>query len=419
MNLISVVLSFFITWNAFALTADEEKKYDELEGLPFLRALIQDKKYAEVIKQYPTLSKNKQELGYFHFTLAEAQFFLKNYQEAFKTLEAGSHYKNLPVEFHKLWGRTSYHLNDYRTCSDQFIKSGVESTVGDDWNILGSCLEKTNKDKLLNLVLNHRTSDFDFFLTSQKHLLKNGLRSFAEEKRRSYMSSCLPVDSYFRLWETIEAEKVLDLGVLEAAHACHPKSIELTSLLIKNLFNQGMYHSIAYIFETLATEDVMYLKHAAEFYKVAGRNTVADYFFTLGDEDGFLLAKSSHFLNKENYAGLLTIPFKQKLLEKNKDLSYALAYSQFKYLLLDSSKKILVAQVKKNTRDQQLEGLIEKVQRIRLEVQTLIHCSEVEEDFRMTFSDTLSMSIFLLPLSAEDTAPVQSGEEFFPLSPSW
>lgn len=81
------------------------------------------------------------------------------------------------------------------------------------------------------------------------------------------------------LWTVLESEKVTDINVLEIGHACHPHAIELTSLLVKNLFNEGKYHSIAYIFETLSVEDLSYLKHAAEFYKVAGRNTVADYFF--------------------------------------------------------------------------------------------------------------------------------------------
>ena len=360
MNLISIIFISLFTFHAFALTADEEKKYDELEGLPFLRALILDKKYDEVIRQYPAISKKKQDLGHFHYTLAEAKFFLKNYKEAFIVLQEGSQYKNLPDDFYKLWGRTSFFLKKYKTCSDFFLKSGIKTLSGDDWDLFGTCLEKTNKDQLLKLVLNHQTVDFDFFLISQKYLIKNGLRTFAEEKRRNFLTSCLPVDSYFRIWSALEIGKVIDLNVLEAAHACHPGSIELTSLLIKNLFNEGKYHSIAYIFETLSAQDVTYLKHAAEFYKVAGRNTVADFFFTLGDEDGFLLAKSSQYLNKENYAGLLTIPFKPDLLKSNKDLIYALAYSQFKYLQLDSSRDLLMSQLKKNSRDQQLEMLIEK-----------------------------------------------------------
>lgn len=83
------------------------------------------------------------------------------------------------------------------------------------------------------------------------------------------------MEFYLHLWAILEKNKLNDLSVLESAHACHPKALEITSHLVKTLFSEGQYHSIAHIFESLSTEDETYLKHAAEFYKVAGRNTVA------------------------------------------------------------------------------------------------------------------------------------------------
>jgi hypothetical protein len=151
---------------------------------------------------------------------------------------------------------------------------------------------------------------------------------------------------------------------LENAHACHPKAMEITSALVKAFFQEGKYHSIAYLFEVLSNEDVLYLKHTAEFYKVAGRESVADYFFSLGKKGDWYMAKSANFLKQENYAALLTIPFKPSTLLKNSDLSYAIAYSHFKYLELSASKSILDLSDKKNNQKNQLAVMIEKCRQL-------------------------------------------------------
>jgi tetratricopeptide (TPR) repeat protein len=361
LSLIKILFLFLFSFSALALTEEEEKKYDELEGLAFLEALIKDKKYQEVIKQYPAISKDQRKMALYHYTLANAHFHLKEFKKSYEILERGNQAKGKNPDYNKLWARTSSELKKFKDCSSLFSKVPKSSISGSDWKIFGNCLvENGEEDKLVNLVLNHKTHDFDFLLLNQKILSRNGLHSFAKEKRAKFLSSCLEVDDYLSLWTVLESEKVTDIKVLEIGHACHPHAIELTSLLVKNLFNEGKYHSIAYVFETLSVEDLSYLKHAAEFYKVAGRNTVADYFFILGDEDGYLLARSANFLNQENYAGLMTIPFKSSFLRSNKDLIYAVAYSQFKYLNLDTSLSTLTVQTKKSSRDLQLEGLIDQ-----------------------------------------------------------
>lgn len=361
MSLIKILFLFLISFSVLALTEEEEKKYDELEGLSFLEALLKDKKYQEVIKQYPGVSKNKREMGSYHYLLATAHFHLKEFSKSYEILEKGKEFKQSSLEYLKLWARTSFELNKFKKCSSLFSHVPKAEITGPDWEIYGSCLVKNQQeDRLVNIALNHTTADFDFFLLSQKVLSRNALHSFAREKRSKFLSTCLKIDSYLSLWSVLETAKVADINVLEIGHACHPQAMELTSLLVKNLFTEGKYHSIAFIFETLSAEDVSYLKHAAEFYKVAGRNTVADYFFILGDEDGYLLARSANFLNHENYAGLMTIPFKPSLLKSNKDLIYAMAYSQFKYLNLDASLSTLTGQSKKSSRDEQLAGLIDQ-----------------------------------------------------------
>lgn len=360
MNLISLLV-FLLSFNAFALTQDEEKKYDELEGLAFIRALSQDKKFDEVVKQFKGASGNASEQGRLHFHLGEAYYHLKNYSKSFEIFKKGEKFQKPASDYLKLWAQSTSALKKYDTCSALYERLNLQDINGIHWSTYYRCLLKDGaKEKALTLSLKHKSRDIDFVLESQALLISNGLQLSAQNKRGEFLSLCGEVNSYIRLWERLEKVKLRDMKVLEAAHACHPKAIEITSLFVKNLFVEGQYHSIAYLFQDLSVNEKEYIKHAAEFYKVAGRSPIADYFFYLGDEESYILNRSALLLNNENYAGLLTIPFKRKTLNSNKELAYALAYSQFKFLSLDASKAILLAQTKKSGRDQHLEDLIEK-----------------------------------------------------------
>lgn len=356
MNLISLLI-FILTFNAFGLTQDEEKKYDELEGLAFVQALSLDKKYEEVIKQYPGLSKKQNELGRLHFYLGEAHFNLKNYSKAFDVLTKGEKFERPSSDYLKLWAQTAAALKKRDVCSELYGRLKLQDINGIHWPIYFHCLKS---EKALSIALKHNSREVDYVMEVQGLLIKNSLQHIAREKRRSFLSRCANVNDYFRLWGKLEEVELRDMQVLEMAHACHPDAIEITSLFIKNLFIEGQFHSIAYLFQDLSAKDKEYIKHTAEFYKVAGRNTIADYFFSLGDEGSFVLNRSSRLLNDENYAGLLSIPFKREMLNQKKDLAYALAYSYFKFLSLDASHATLLAQSKKNSKDEQLGGLIEK-----------------------------------------------------------
>lgn len=349
------------SFSAHALTLEEERKYDELEGLAFIKALISDKKYEEVIRQFPDVSKKKSELRQLHFHLAEAHFHLKGYQKAHESLVEGEKYERPFSLYYSLWGRTSAKLRKFSDCRSFFKNISLKDIHSQDWETYYNCLIKSgNAAEAVSLALNAGLQDQDFFLMAQRTFITHGLYTIAAEQRVSYQVECRTVDFYLRLWTEVQKMKAPDISVLEMGHACHPKAMEVTSHLVKALFQEGKYHTIAYLFEVLSSEERSYLKHTAEFYKVAGRNTVADYFFTLGDEHDYILARSSYFLNQENYAALLTIPFRADTVKKNKDLSYALAYSHFKFLALDASSATLEHYGKKSIRSQQLEGLIEQ-----------------------------------------------------------
>lgn len=359
MNLISVLLCLTLSLSAFSLTLDEERKYDELEGLPFLRALSADKKFDEVVRQARSISPATMDRGEYGFLIADAHMNLKQYEQTLKVLEKFQGAKKKPAQYEALWARALSRTKKYESCADHFGHMNESAIVPADWSVFFSCLLKANRAAAaVKLALREDLQSLDFILQSQKTLISHALHGLAQERREQILATCHPVDFYLRLWAVVAKLPKPDLQVLEKGHACHPKAMEISSHLVKAFFTEGHYHSIAFLFQELSAEDRLYLKHTAEFYKVAGRSLVADYFFLQGEEQDYLLARSSNFLNQENYAALLTIPLRPTLVASNKDLAYALAYSHFKFLSLDASRSAL-GNGTKSGRGQQLAGLID------------------------------------------------------------
>ncbi len=364
MNLISFIFVLLLPLHSFAMSLDDEKKYDELEGLSFIKALSKDQKYQEVVNQFPHLSLDRSEKGEAYFHLGEAYYQLKNFTAAFKSLQKAEKL-GTKVNIYSLWGRVSYQLKNFSQCRSFYQKVALKDFVDNDWPLYFSCLQKSgHSDEAIELSLSTHSEELNFFISSQKVLLRFELFHEAQERRHVLFNKCRDEDFYLRLWDEIEKLKVPDHNVLETGHACHPRSKDLTLQLIKALFKLERYHSIAHLFEMMSAEDKAYFKHAAEFFKMAGRSTVSDYFFFMGSQQDFFLAKSSHFLNQENYAGLLTIPFRPSNLKNHQDLTYALAYSYFKYSSPNETRRILGQMPQKNGRFKQLDSLAQECQKM-------------------------------------------------------
>jgi hypothetical protein len=346
--------------NLLALTQDEAKKYDELEGLAFIKALSADKKFQAVIKEFPNVSKRTEDKEELNYHLAFAHFSLKEYKEAFTLLqkvESGVQTSN----FYILKARAAHALKLYSNCSESFLKVKKNLIVGQDWSLYANCLEGSDNTKyLIEVFLNNENEDEDFFLAGQKVFLKNSLFQTARDRRNNFYEKCRTIKTYLDLWSILQEYKVAEPQAIEVAHSCHTEALEITSLLVKELFSQQKFHSIAFLFETMAYKNQEFLKHAAEFYKVAGRPTIADYFFSIGDENSFLLSRSAKFLVSENYSGLIAIPFKKEIVDENKDLAYAISYSYFKFFQLADAKIINSRSITPNSRDQILKNLIQK-----------------------------------------------------------
>lgn len=360
-KLIIVCLVLFLPTLGFGLTQDEVKKYDELEGLAFIKALAVDKKYESVVKESAYVKPADNEKGEFYYYVGLAYYSLKKFSEAKNALVLNEKYPNLHPDYSLLLARTYQALNLFDSCSKQFEKISKLLIKNQDWVIYTQCLSKNKEtDKLLNLFLFTDLTDDDFFLQSQDFLLTHGLTTFANDKRNQFLQSCKSIRNYMELNEILVKNKIKDPRVLEVAHSCHPSAIEITSLLIKSLFNEGKFHSIAYLFEELSAVNPEFSKHTAEFYKVAGRLTTSDYFFLNADEKSYVLSRSSFFLGKESFIELLTFPIDSAIRISNNELGYALSFSAFKVGDNVVAKKIILDQKIKSSKDLALLNLIEK-----------------------------------------------------------
>lgn len=364
-KLIYVLILTLIPSFCFSLTQDEVKKYDELEGLAFIKALALDKKFEIIIKESPNINPLDKEKGEYYYYVGMAYFSLNKFLDAQNTL---TQYENSPLlhqDYNLLLARTYHALKLFKSCSKQFEKISKLLIKGQDWAVYTQCLIGNNEtQKLLSLFLYSDFADDEYFLQGQDFLLLHGLTTFANDKRILFLQSCKGTRNYLELNEILLKNKVKDPIVLEVAHSCHPSVVEITSLLIKSLFSEGKFHSIAYLFEELSAGSPEFSKHTAEFYKVAGRFTTADYFFLNSDDKSYVLSRSSFFLSKESFIELLTFPVDQAIISSNNELSYALSFSAFKVGDNAVAKKIIMDQRQKTAKDLILLSLIEECRKL-------------------------------------------------------
>jgi len=356
--LIKFIILYLLILNTFALTKDEDKKYDELEGFPFIKALYKDKKYSDVIKFGSRITVDPDKVGDLNFYLADSYYQIKNYQKAETLLiENEKKTKSDTNQFFLTFAKVQYELKNYTQCIANLNRVNKWVLNAEDWSLFSLCHELNNQaDELLDTMININTGDFDFFLESQKILLKNSLHGLASEKRHTFLTTCFKQNDYLALFTLLEKFKIQDQLSLELAHRCHSLSLEITSHLIKHHFKSGNFHSTAYLFSDLSLNDPAFFKHTTEFYKIANRNYVSEYYSTLSDNETYILSKTERYLKDENMALIYSLPLETFTIKENQDLSYAKAYSQLKYLQLTEVKKSIASFKKKTTKE---EGFIQ------------------------------------------------------------
>lgn len=367
MNWINLLLPFFIILNSFALTLEDEKKYDELEGFVFVKTLFSDKKYYEVIKHGENINSDNlvknEELGDFYYFMANSYFNVKKldlaklYLDKSKVLN-----KSNPNEFYLTYAKLNYEQKNFEECILNLDKVNKWILKLDDWKLYTKCFEAENKiDDLLAIYLNTSIDDFDYILEAQRVLIKYNLLQIAKDFRSKLSNKCYEVNDYINLLTILEESKIKDVDLIELAHRCHPKSVDVSGHLIKTLYQESLNNSLAYLFLDLSLDDSKFRKHTAEFYKVAKREIESYYYSSIADNETYVMARADKYLNSENVALLYAMPIHSSLLSKNRDLTYAKSYAALKYSKQDEARSILIKNyTKKTAKEDNLLAIIDK-----------------------------------------------------------
>lgn len=365
MNWIKYIFIFFISFNIFALSLDDEKKYDELEGFSFVKALYLDKKYKEVIKYADNLKINSNDLGDYFYYIADAYLNMQQYSLSQNYMEKAANLnKSNSNDYYLSYAKLNFELKNYKGCTDKIEKVNKWVLKLSDWKLYTKCLESDNRiDDLLSLYLNTSIDDFDYILESQRVLIKYKLIETARLNRLKLMSRCYFVNDYINLISILDDNNIKDNEIVELAHRCHPKSIDVSGHLIKRLFTNNLNNSIAYLFYDLSLDDVKFRKHAAEFFKVASRFIESYYFSSIADSETYVMSRAENYLNSESIAKLYSMPIESSLLKKNRDLSYAKSFAALKYSRNNEAYDFLIKYIdKRSTKEDLLLTMIKKCQ---------------------------------------------------------
>ncbi len=360
--LLNFILFLILIFNSYALTKDEDKKYDELEGFNFIRAIFNDKRYSDVIKYGRQVKVEINQTGDLNYFLAHSYYQTKNYDKALSILQSSELLNKTDTnQFFLTYAKVQYELKNFPKCIENFSRVNMWVLNADDWSLLSTCYETNHQpEKLIEIMINTNTGDFDLFLESQRILLKYGLHQIATDKRQAFLSKCSSENDFLSLLTLLEKNKIKDDYVLEFAHRCYNNSLELSSHLIKSHYQAGKFHSIAYSFSTLALNDPSFYKHTAEFYKISNRTETSDYFSSMSDEESSILFKASRYLQDENLALMFSLPLKTDALKNNSELLYAKAFSQLKYHQLNEVEKTVKTFKNKSSKEEGFTQLVSK-----------------------------------------------------------
>lgn len=358
MNWINFFIILFLNFSTINLcwsnlTPDEEKKYDEVDGLKFLEVLLKDQKYNEAIDQFKKYSPQKKDATTFHLLIGQAYFSLSRYNEAKNELEKIT--QDFSHEYFLLRGKIAYELKTNQDCIDALKKvmpEGIEYYL--------ECLSRTQHNdeiyKTLSLLDNKNDAHQ---VLKVKYLIDLRLINEAQIAVSEQINQCPTTSYFFKVQELLEKKNIKLSNFWETAHYCHPESLEINSEHIKSLFVNDQKISLQNQFQTMAFIDPQYFQHSNEFFKHAGINE-ANYLHHLlnPDDKSYYEFKLQNYIEKENYVMATT------LASKISSNDYALAYSYFMTNNFNNADKILKTKVKRNSEETKLLTILQDCQKL-------------------------------------------------------
>jgi hypothetical protein len=322
------------------LTPDEEKKYDESDGIKFLEQLVQDQKYQDAIDLFKKYNPNKIYQTKYNLLTAKSYYHLKKFIEAKQILEKTT--TDFNQEYYLLRGLVAFELKHYEDCAALLKHSqpmGIETYL--------KCLKLTKRESEIYQTIStlQLTSENEHILKI-KYLLDLKLFEEAKVNILRFGINCPSLNSFLQVLEQSNIHKLKINEQYERIHYCYPEQAEATAPFIKELFNNNQAISLQLQFQNLANLDATYYQHSSEFLKHSG-NIESSYFQHLLNPDlkSHLQFKIQKSLEDEQLIKTSTFrPINQENL-------YALAYAHF--LTNNAEQSIKVLNLKENRNDQE------------------------------------------------------------------
>jgi hypothetical protein len=334
-------LFFVISFSLFAeLTPDEEKKYDETEGIKFLEQLVQDQKYQDAIELFKTYKPSKKNQTKYNLLTAKSFYHLKRFSEAKQTLENTT--TDFNQEYYLLRGLVSYELKNYEGCTTLLKRSqpmGVETYL--------KCLKLTKREsEIYNTINTLQATNENEHILKIKYLLD--LKLFEEAKINiiHFSKNCPSLSSLLEVLEQSNIYKLKISEQYERIHYCYPDQAEATAPFIKELFYNEQKISLQLQFQKLANLDAIYYQHSSEFLKHSGY-IEASYFQHILNPDFKSYQQFKIQKSLEDEQLIKTSTFRPETQEN----LYALAYAHF--LTNNAEQSINVLNLKKIRNDQE------------------------------------------------------------------
>lgn len=316
----------FISLSAHAaLTPDEEKAYDELEGSAFLVQLVKDRKYAEAIAASERMAANEKNKPDSVWALGEAQGGLGQWKKAaatFKQIKSPKLRASLAHSY--------FQLKDYGACAAEFKNAKMPSLNLRDHLAWFQCAEKSDSG-LAVLALSSKDGNDDLFLARWRALRLTQLHLEAAQALKRYTATCRTAAFYSRMQEIAEAQKIDVTPMLEQAHACLPNDKDVTLLLLQAHYKAQNGRAVVRFFEKLAVDEAAYHHHVAEFMGNLDLKESSHYWrSTTPDRTALIKARAAEWVNAGSFAQTLALSSHAEPAVYDDPLRYATAYAFFK-----------------------------------------------------------------------------------------
>lgn len=336
MNWIKIFVLLFSFSVRAALTPEELKSYDELEGEAFVTRLTRDGKFAEAIKAYNDLSKTLQQSPKAQSALGYAYGGEKNWKKAREVFLQGLEKHSQSDELKAGLGLAQFKLKANSESVQALMTVNDKNLESRHWMALYSSAQSSPLDLKAKVAWRKPSvSNEEVELTRWGLLIDVGLQIEAQSYIKDLTKTCRQPTFYTRLVDQFEKKKVNSDEIVEQALACYPNNSDMLLLAIQQNYKASRLHTVVELFERLALQDQVYHHHVAEFMGSLGKKESTVYWrSTTPEENLSFKARAAQWVNEARFPHVMAM--RAHVSDKLYDdpLRYATGFAFFKYKLL-------------------------------------------------------------------------------------